>query len=87
MFFLLFAENVGLSLSYGLSLNSVLFWSVFVSCFVENKMVSVERLKQFSCIPSEAEWRKTDFVPPPDWPNHGDVELENLKVIIPTDIL
>ncbi|PHU21968.1 ABC transporter C family member 4 [Capsicum chinense] len=73
-------ENVGLSLSYGLSLNSVLFWSVFVSCFVENKMVSVERLKQFSCIPSEAEWRKTDFVPPPDWPSHGDVELENLKV-------
>ncbi|XP_004247427.2 ABC transporter C family member 4 [Solanum lycopersicum] len=73
-------ENVGLSLSYGLSLNSVLFWSVFVSCFVENKMVSVERLKQFSCIPSEAEWRKRDFVPPSDWPNHGNVELEDLQV-------
>lgn len=73
-------ENVGLSLSYGLSLNSVLFWSIFVSCFVENKMVSVERLKQFSCIPSEAEWRKEDFVPPPDWPSHGDVELEDLQV-------
>ncbi|XP_060178683.1 ABC transporter C family member 14-like [Lycium barbarum] len=73
-------ENVGLSLSYGLSLNSVLFWSIFVSCFVENKMVSVERLKQFSCIPSEAEWKKTDFVPPPNWPSHGNVELEDLQV-------
>lgn len=49
-------------------------------------MVSVERLKQFSCIPSEAEWRKRDFVPPSDWPNHGNVELEDLQVIIPTDI-
>lgn len=73
-------ENVGLSLSYGLSLNSVLFWFIFVSCFVENKMVSVERLKQFSSIPSEAEWRKTDFVPPPNWPSHGNVELEDLQV-------
>ncbi|CAN4093074.1 unnamed protein product [Withania somnifera] len=73
-------ENVGLSLSYGLSLNSVLFWSIFISCFVENRMVSVERLKQFSCIPSEAEWRKTDSVPPPNWPSHGNVEVENLQV-------
>ncbi|MCD7470796.1 ABC transporter C member 14 [Datura stramonium] len=73
-------ENVGLSLSYGLSLNSVLYWFIFVSCFVENKMVSVERLKQFSSIPSEAEWRKTDSVPPPNWPSHGNVELEDLQV-------
>ncbi|XP_009608983.1 ABC transporter C family member 14 [Nicotiana tomentosiformis] len=73
-------ENVGLSLSYGLSLNSVLFWSIFVSCFVENKMVSVERLKQFSEIPSEAEWRKMDFLPPSSWPSRGNVELENVQV-------
>ncbi|CAN4093072.1 unnamed protein product [Withania somnifera] len=73
-------ESIGLSQSYGLSLNSVLFWSIFISFFVENRMVSVERLKQFSCIPSEAEWRKTDFVPPPNWPSHGNVELENLQV-------
>nr|GMD66754.1 ABC transporter C family member 14-like [Ipomoea batatas] len=52
-------ENVGLSLSYGLSLNSELFWTIYNSCFLENKMVSVERIKQFINIPSEAKWRRT----------------------------
>ncbi|KAM7521484.1 hypothetical protein LguiA_011386 [Lonicera macranthoides] len=73
-------ENVGLSLSYGLSLNGTLFWAIYMSCFVENKMVSVERIKQFSSIPSEAEWRKTDCLPSQNWPTHGNVELKDLQV-------
>lgn len=43
-------------------------------------MVSVERIKQFTVIPSEAEWRKEDSTPPPSWPTRGDVELDNVKV-------
>lgn len=74
------SENVGLSLSYGLSLNGTLFWAIYMSCFVENKMVSVERIKQFSSIPSEAEWRKTDCLPSQNWPTHGNVELKDLQV-------
>ncbi|CAB4312055.1 unnamed protein product [Prunus armeniaca] len=62
-------ENVGLTLSYGLSLNGVLFWAVYMSCFVENRMVSVERIKQFTNIPSEAEWEIKDRVPPSNWPS------------------
>ncbi|KAL6500336.1 Multidrug resistance-associated protein 4 [Orobanche hederae] len=73
-------ENVGLALSYGLSLNSVLYWAIYVSCFLENKMVSVERIKQFTVIPSEAEWKKKDFLPPLSWPTQGNVELKNLHV-------
>lgn len=73
-------ENVGLSLSYGLSLNSVLYFAVYISCFLENKMVSVERIKQFTVIPSEAKWNKKDFLPPLNWPTHGNVELKNLQV-------
>ncbi|KAH6766392.1 multidrug resistance-associated protein 4 [Perilla frutescens var. hirtella] len=73
-------ENVGLALSYGLSLNSTLFWAIYMSCFLENKMVSVERIKQFTVIPSEAEWKKKDSLPPPNWPTRGDVELRNVQV-------
>ncbi|XP_010518496.1 PREDICTED: ABC transporter C family member 4 [Camelina sativa] len=73
-------ENVGLSLSYGLSLNSVLFWAIYMSCFVENKMVSVERIKQFTDIPSESEWERKENLPPSNWPFHGSVHLEDLKV-------
>ncbi|KZV54371.1 ABC transporter C family member 4-like [Dorcoceras hygrometricum] len=72
--------NIGLSLSYGLSLNSVLYWAVYLSCFLENKMVSVERIKQFTVIPSEAEWKKNDTFPPPNWPIRGYIELKNLQV-------
>ncbi|GJR70779.1 retrovirus-related pol polyprotein from transposon TNT 1-94 [Tanacetum coccineum] len=68
-------ENVGLSLSYGLSLNDMLFWALFMSCFVENCMVSVERIKQFTNIPSESEWFKKDNLPPPNWPDHGRITL------------
>ncbi|XP_050236219.1 ABC transporter C family member 4 [Mercurialis annua] len=73
-------ENVGLSLSYGLSLNGVLFWAIYMSCFVENRMVSVERIKQFTKIPSEAAWENKDRVPPTSWPTHGNVELRDLQV-------
>ncbi|XP_058770273.1 ABC transporter C family member 14-like [Vicia villosa] len=73
-------ENVGLSLSYGLSLNGVMFWAIYMSCFIENKMVSVERIKQFSNIPSEAAWNIKDRSPPPNWPGQGHVDIKDLQV-------
>ncbi|KAJ8620573.1 hypothetical protein MRB53_029102 [Persea americana] len=73
-------EYVGLSLSYGLSLNTTLFWAIWMSCFVENRMVSVERIKQFTNIPSEAEWEIKDCLPSPNWPNKGNVHLSSLQV-------
>ncbi|WCJ21343.1 ABC transporter C family member 4 [Euphorbia peplus] len=73
-------ENVGLSLSYGLSLNGVLFWAIYMSCFVENRMVSVERIRQFTNIPSENAWKLKDRVPPPSWPDRGNVDLKDLQV-------
>ncbi|MED6209079.1 Multidrug resistance-associated protein 4 [Stylosanthes scabra] len=74
------AENVGLSLSYGLSLNSVLFWAIYMSCFIENKMVSVERIKQFTNIPSETAWNIKDRLPPSNWPGQGNVDIKDLQV-------
>lgn len=73
-------ESVGLSLSYGLSLNAVLFWAVYMSCFVENRMVSVERIKQFTDIQSEAAWKNKDLILPLNWPSHGNVDLTDLQV-------
>ncbi|CAO2203471.1 unnamed protein product [Urochloa humidicola] len=72
-------EYVGLSLSYGLSLNQVLFWAIWISCFIENKMVSVERIKQFTNIPSEATWRIKDCLPDANWPTKGDIDVIDLK--------
>ncbi|XP_042476193.1 ABC transporter C family member 14-like [Macadamia integrifolia] len=71
---------VGLSLSYGMSLNGVLFFAIYMSCFVENRMVSVERIKQFTNIPSEAAWRIEGCLPYPNWPTQGNVDLKDLQV-------
>lgn len=75
-------EYVGLSLSYGLPLNSVLYYAVYLGCMLENKMVSVERIKQFINIPSEAPWRKPDSSVSPNWPNRGDIKIRDLKVFL-----
>ncbi|KAK4256615.1 hypothetical protein QN277_006318 [Acacia crassicarpa] len=73
-------EYVGLSLSYGLSLSALLAMSVSLTCQVENKMISVERIKQFSNIPPEAPWTVPDGLPPHNWPTHGHIKLQDLKV-------
>ena len=73
-------EFVGMSLSYGLSLNSLVYFAISISCMLENDMVAVERVNQFSTLPSEAEWKKEDHLSSPDWPTHGDIEIKDLKV-------
>ncbi|RHN73198.1 putative xenobiotic-transporting ATPase [Medicago truncatula] len=73
-------EYVGMSLSYGLALSGLLSASIFMSCNVENKMVSVERIKQFTNLPSEAPWKIADKSLPHNWPSHGTIELNNLQV-------
>ncbi|KAK8448521.1 hypothetical protein SEVIR_7G027200v4 [Setaria viridis] len=73
-------EFVGMSLSYGLSLNSLVYFAISISCTLENDMVAVERVNQFSNLPSEAAWKVEDRLPSPNWPTHGDIDIKNLKV-------
>ncbi|KAH7372901.1 hypothetical protein KP509_17G027800 [Ceratopteris richardii] len=74
-------ETVGLALSYALSLNSGLFFAVFLSCIIENKMVSVERINQFTMIPSEAAFTIKDCLPVSlSWPHQGKIETVRLKL-------
>ncbi|KAL5065295.1 hypothetical protein RYX36_027032 [Vicia faba] len=69
-----------MSLSYGLSLSGLLSFSITMSCNVENKMVSVERIKQFTNLPPESPWKIADKSVPQNWPSHGTIELNNLQV-------
>ena len=74
------SELVGLALSYGLSLNSLLYWAVWLVCNLENKMVSVERIHQFTNITSEAPQVIPERRPAADWPSTGAIEFHNLQV-------
>ncbi|XP_062185861.1 ABC transporter C family member 14-like [Phragmites australis] len=69
-----------MSLSYGLSLNSLVYFAISTSCMLENEMVAVERVNQFSTLPSEVAWEIEDNLPSPNWPTHGDIDIMDLKV-------
>ncbi|KAK6947877.1 ABC transporter-like, ATP-binding domain [Dillenia turbinata] len=71
---------IGMTLSYGLSLNVFLASSVQVQCQLANMIISVERLEQYMHIPSEAPEVIEGHRPPPSWPATGKVEICNLKV-------
>lgn len=43
-------------------------------------MVSVERIKQFINIPSEAAWTKPGSLASQDWPNRGEIQIKQLQV-------
>ncbi|KAG8064046.1 hypothetical protein GUJ93_ZPchr0004g38273 [Zizania palustris] len=73
-------EFVGMSLSYGLSLNSLVYYTISISCMLENGMISVERVNQYSALPSEAPWEVADCLPSPNWPSRGDIDIKDLKV-------
>ncbi|KAI3865604.1 hypothetical protein MKX03_036874 [Papaver bracteatum] len=71
---------VGMALSYGLSLNMALVYSIQYQCTLGNHIISVERLNQYLHIPSEAPKVIDANRPLPSWPCIGRVEIHDLKV-------
>jgi ATP-binding cassette, subfamily C (CFTR/MRP), member 1 len=69
-----------MSLSYGLSLNSLVYYTILISCMIENDMVAVERVNQYSTLPSEAAWKVADRLPSSNWPSLGNIDIRDLKV-------
>ncbi|KAJ6769216.1 ATP-BINDING CASSETTE SUB-FAMILY C [Salix koriyanagi] len=70
----------GLAATYGLNLNVLQAWIIWNLCNVENKMISVERILQFTNIPSEAPLVVEDCRPKLEWPVEGRIELTGLDV-------
>lgn len=70
----------GLAVTYGLNLNGRLSRWILSFCKLENKIISIERIYQYSQIPSEAPPLIEDFRPPPSWPVNGTIQLIDLKV-------
>ena len=71
---------IGMALSYGLSLNVFVVFSVQYQCQLSNLIVSVERLEQYMHIASEAPEVIEDNRPSRNWPTTGRVDIQNLKV-------
>ncbi|XWS47050.1 hypothetical protein CRYUN_Cryun14cG0120100 [Craigia yunnanensis] len=69
----------GLAVTYGLNLNARLSRWILSFCKLENKIISIERIYQYSQIPSEAPFIENSR-PPSSWPESGAIELHDLKV-------
>ena len=69
-----------MALSYGLTLNVSMVFSIQHQCTLANYIISVERLNQYMHIPSEAPEVIEYNRPPQNWPSVGKVEIRDLQV-------
>ena len=53
-------------------------WSL---CNTENKIISVERILQYTSIPSEPPLVIEENRPACSWPSYGQVDIQDLQVI------
>lgn len=74
------AGFIGMAMSYGLSLNMSLVFSIQNQCILANYIISVERLNQYMHIPSEAPEVIEGSRPPPNWPAVGRVDIHDLQI-------
>ncbi|XP_066477246.1 ATP-binding cassette sub-family C member 4 [Tiliqua scincoides] len=72
------AGQVGLALSYAITLMGMFQWGVRQSAEVENLMISVERVMEYTELEREAPW-ESDKCPPQEWPSEGVIAFENVS--------
>ncbi|CAK9179483.1 unnamed protein product, partial [Ilex paraguariensis] len=72
----------GLAVTYGLNLNMLQAWVIWNLCSMENKIISVERILQYTSLPSEPPLVIESNGPEADghWPSQGEVDIRDLKV-------
>ncbi|XP_028057093.1 ABC transporter C family member 3-like, partial [Camellia sinensis] len=70
----------GLAVTYGLNLNTLQVSVIWNLCNLENKIISVERIFQYTSIQSESPLVIEENRPDSQWPSHGDVHIKDLQV-------
>ncbi|KAK3009967.1 hypothetical protein RJ639_012359 [Escallonia herrerae] len=70
----------GLAVTYGLNLNMLQAWVIWNLCNLENKIISVERIFQYTAIPSEPPLVIDSNRPKRHWPSHGEIDICCLQV-------
>ena len=68
-------------MTYGLTLNILQARVVLNICSTENQIISVERMLQYSNIPSEPALVIETNRPDGSWPSHGEVDILDLQVM------
>uniref|UniRef100_A0AAF5PGH3 ABC-type glutathione-S-conjugate transporter n=1 Tax=Wuchereria bancrofti TaxID=6293 RepID=A0AAF5PGH3_WUCBA len=75
------AGLVGLSVAYALSITQTLNWAVRMASELETNIVAVERLREYTDLPTEGlASENLAHTPPRDWPSKGEIIFEKLKI-------
>uniref|UniRef100_A0A8C8ZXR7 Multidrug resistance-associated protein 4 n=1 Tax=Prolemur simus TaxID=1328070 RepID=A0A8C8ZXR7_PROSS len=78
------AGQVGLALSYALTVMGTFQWCVRQSAEIENMMISVERVIEYTNLEKEAPW-EYQRRPPPAWPHEGVIIFDNVNFMYSLD--
>ncbi|PRT52473.1 Metal resistance protein YCF1 [Wickerhamiella sorbophila] len=70
------AGFIGLALSYALNITQSLNWIVRMTVEVETNIVSVERMLEYTNLPSEAPVHIAETQPAESWPSEGAVQFK-----------
>ncbi|KAF7849839.1 hypothetical protein BT93_L0230 [Corymbia citriodora subsp. variegata] len=70
----------GLAVTYALNLNMIQTVVIWNLCNMENKIISVERVLQYTGISSEPPLTIEDNCPCPTWPTRGEIAISDLQV-------
>uniref|UniRef100_A0A8C3KY57 ABC-type glutathione-S-conjugate transporter n=1 Tax=Chrysolophus pictus TaxID=9089 RepID=A0A8C3KY57_CHRPC len=72
--------TAGFSISYALQITGVLNWMVRSWTEIENNIVSVERVSEYSRTPKEAPWTLNDKLQGQVWLTEGRIEFRNYSL-------
>ncbi|CAN1124757.1 ABC transporter C family member 9 [Linum perenne] len=70
----------GLAVTYGINLNVLQASVIWNICNAENKMISVERVLQYTKIQGEAPLVTGEYKPPANWPETGTICFKDLQI-------
>ncbi|KAI3496836.1 hypothetical protein L1887_39214 [Cichorium endivia] len=65
----------GLAATYGLTLNTLQGWAIWTLTNLENNIISVERIFQYSSLPSEPPLVIESNRPDDHWPSQGEIDI------------
>ncbi|KAL2912111.1 Transporter of the ATP-binding cassette (ABC) [Polyrhizophydium stewartii] len=74
------AGIAGLSISYALMFSESLLWLIRMHALMEMEINAVERVDEYMHIEEEAPTEIAGSRPPPNWPQNGNISVENLTL-------
>ena len=75
-----FTSMAALAISYSLDTTQSLNWLVRMATDMETQIVAVERIEEYTNLPSEAPAHIPGSVPPANWPSRGEINMEDLTM-------